>query len=248
MSIPTIVTPTYEIKLHSISRPVKYRPYLVKEEKILLMAQEGKDETEIDRAVKQIVQNCTFDAINADTLPTFDLEFLFLNLRAKSVNNLVELRYECKNKPVSLPLDTTVDGLCHNIEVIKINLDDIKLVVPKGHTKKVMLTDIFGCVMRYPTSKYINVFDNTNPEVDSVALIANCIESIFETTGEVHEAKDSTPEELRTFVESLPVVQANKFRVFFDTMPRLEHTFQFKCTKCDYTEDITLSGIMDFFV
>jgi hypothetical protein len=248
MSIPTVVTPTYEVKLHSISKPVKYRPYLVKEEKILLMAQEGTDKDEIERAVKQVVQNCTFDAINVDTLPFFDLEYLFLNLRAKSVNNLVELRYECKNKPEGqLPLGAP-DGICHNIEVMQINLDDIKLTVPKGHTKKVMLTDTLGCVMRYPTTKYINVLDDVDDEVDSVGLISSCIESIYETTGEVHEAKDSTPEEIRTFVETLPVVTANKFRAFFDTLPRMVHTLQFRCSKCGYTEDITLSGLLDFFV
>ena len=172
--IPTIVAPTYEIKLTSFSKPVKYRPYLVKEEKILLMAQQGGDESEVENAVKQIIKNCTFNAVDVDTLPPFDLEYLFLHLRAKSVNNIVELRYECKNVPGGqLPLDD--DKVCHNFEKISINLDTIKITTPPEHTKKIMITDTLGCMMRYPSTKHIKVFTETSDSVDSIGLICECI-------------------------------------------------------------------------
>lgn len=244
--IPTVTTPTYEVKLLSVKQPVKYRPYLVKEEKLLLMAQEGGDEEEIERAVKDIIRVCTFGAIDPDTLPSFDLELLFLNLRAKSVNNIVELRYECKNVPAGqLPLEGD-DKVCHNIETIKVNLDDIRIVVPAGHAKKIMVTDKLGCTMRYPTNKHVHVFQ-ADDTTDAIAMIADCIETIFETSGTVHETKDSKPEEVVAFVESLSLAQVKQFRGFFETLPHLEHKFTFKCSKCGYTENIVLTGLLDFF-
>jgi hypothetical protein len=247
--IPTVVAPTYELKLHSLPKPVKYRPYLVKEEKILLMAMEGQDEGEVTRAVKQIIEACTFGAVDVDKLPFFDMEMLFLNLRAKSVNNVIELRYECKNVPTpkegELPLE---DGtqVCRNQETIKINLDDIRIAVPKDHTRKIMVTDTIGCVMRYPTSKHVQIFKDLDT-VDAVTLIAECIETVFTDKGETYETADSKPEEVLAFVESLSLAQVNAFRPFFETMPSVSHTFEFQCSKCGYTEQITLTGLMDFF-
>ena len=154
--IPTIVAQTYETKLISFLKPITFRPYLVKEEKILLMAQQGNDPKEVERAVKQILQACTFDAVEINKLPSFDVEFLFLQVRSKSVNNIVELRYECKNRPAGqLPLD---DGVCHQVETISINLDDIKIIVPDGHTNKIMVTDTIGATLRYPTTEEIEIF------------------------------------------------------------------------------------------
>ena len=248
MSLPTVTAPTYELKLQSLNKPIKYRPYLVKEEKLLLMAQEGGDEVEIEQTMKDIIHVCTFGVIDPDTLPSFDLELLFLHLRAKSVNNIIELQYECKNVPTRQA--TTVvegdDGVCHNKETIKIDLDTIKIVVPPDHTKKIMITEKLGCTMRYPTNKHIQVFKESG-SADSVAMIADCIESIFDVSGEIHETKDVKPEEVVTFVESLSLQQISKFRQFFETLPHLEHKFQFACIKCGYTEDIVLAGLLDFF-
>jgi len=243
--IPIVTAPTYEVRLFSLKQPVKYRPYLVKEEKLLLMAQEGGDEDEIERTIKDIIRICTFGAIDPDALPSFDLEMLFLNLRAKSVNNIVDIRYECKNVPAGqLPLED--DKVCHQMVTISVNLDEVKLTVPAGHTKKVMVTDKLGCVMRYPTDKHIKVFRESSG-TDTASMIAECIESIYDVSGEVYETKDAKPEEVVGFVESLSLSQVNKFRQFFETLPHLEHSFEFKCTKCGYTEKITLSGLADFF-
>lgn len=246
--IPTIVTPTYEVKLLSINKPVVYRPFLVKEEKLLLMAQQGEDIEEIERAVKQVITECTFGKVDVDALPSFDLELLFLQLRAKSINNVVELRYECKNKKptAELPLDENDDGICHKLVTCNVNLDEVKITVPAGHTRKILVTDTIGCVMRYPTSKHIQMFRNTG-ETDAIAMIADCIESIYDTDGTVYETKDSTPEEVTAFVESLSLAQVNKFRAFFETLPHVEHSFEFKCPACEYSEQITLRGLLDFF-
>lgn len=247
MSIPTVTAPTYEVKLLSLKQPVKYRPYLVKEEKLLLMAQEGGDEDEIERTVKEIIRTCTFGAIDPDALPSFDLEMLFLNLRAKSVNNIVNIRYECKNVPEGqLPLEDTEDKVCHQMVTVSVNLDEVKLTVPPGHTKKVMITDKLGCVMRYPTDKHVKVFREAS-SADAASMIAECIETIYDVSGEVYETKDAKPEEVVAFVESLSISQVNKFRAFFETLPHLEHSFEFKCPKCGYTEQITLAGLSDFF-
>jgi hypothetical protein len=210
------------------------------------MAQEGGDEKEIETAMKEIVRVCTFGKIDPDALPSFDLELLFLNLRAKSVNNIVELRYECKNVPDGqLPLEGD-DKVCHNMETIKVDLDTVKIVVPPEHSRKVMVTEKFGCTMRYPTNKHIQIFKESG-ETDAVTMIADCIESIFDTDGNVYETKDSTPEEVIKFVESLSLSQVSKFRAFFETLPHLEHKIHFKCSKCGYVEEITLSGMLDFF-
>jgi hypothetical protein len=246
--IPTITAPTYEVKLQSVSKPVAYRPFLVKEEKLLLMAQQGEDIDEIERTVKQVIKECTFGKVDVDALPSFDLELLFLQLRAKSINNVVELRYECKNKKpeAELPLDENDDGICHKLVKCEVNLDNVKITVPEGHTRKFLITDKVGCVMRYPTSKHLRMFRDTN-ETDAVSMIADCIEAIYDTDGTVYETKDSTPQEVVAFVESLSLAQVNKFRAFFETLPHVEHSFEFKCPACGYTEEITLKGLLDFF-
>lgn len=242
--IPTIVAPTYETKLISLPKPITFRPYLVKEEKILLMAQQGNDPKEVERAVKQILQACTFDVVDINKLPSFDVEFLFLQVRSRSVNNIVELHYECKNRPAGqLPLD---DGVCHHVETISVNLDDIKVVVPEGHTNKIMVTDTIGVILRYPTTEEIEIFSEA-PASDALDLLIACILNVFTIAGEVYEASEAAPGEIKTFVESLSLTQAKRFGVFFENLPHLTYTFTFKCSKCEYTEDITLNGLMDFF-
>lgn len=243
MSLPVIVTPTYEVKLHSIAKPVKFRPYLVKEEKILLMAQAGGDLKETEAAVKQIIRNCTNDAFDVDTLASFDLEYLFLQLRAKSVNNVVELRYECHNR---VPTETNPEAVCHHLSPVTINLDDVKVHTPKGHTKKIMLNDTVGVTLRYPTTQNYDFFVGSEA-VDVVGAITVCLETIFTVSGDVHEVSETNPTELSAFVESLSIPQVEKIKTFFDTMPKLTHTVPFTCLKCGYKEDIVLSGLQDFF-
>lgn len=239
MSLPLLSVPTYEVKLVSLPKPISYRPYLVKEEKILLMAQASDDPEDMDRAVKQIITACTNGAVDVDTLASFDLEYLFILLRSKSVNNVVEVHYECK-----APREGTPDGLCHVMVPISVNLDEVKVAVPEGHTNKIMLTSDIGVTLRYPTAKQYDILANGG---DIVPLIVDCLETVFTTTGEVTEIKEQTPDDVLGFVESLSIPQVDKIRTFFNTLPTLTHTIQFKCPKCGYSEDITLSGLADFF-
>ena len=252
MALPTIVAPEHEIKLVSIPKPVTFRPYLVKEEKLLLMAQAGEDQKEIEKAVKQIIRNCTNGAVNVDKLPPFDLEYLFLQLRAKSVNNVIESQFECQNLVQIVrgvrDGEVSADGVisdkqrCGTLVPIVINIDDIKLVVPEGHTNRVMLTEEIGVIMKYPATGVV-----TETNADLVAILADSIESVFNKDGEVWEVAAEEPKAVAEFVENLSVGQVDKLRPFFETMPKLSYTFTFKCPKCKYEEEVTLSGLMDFF-
>lgn len=243
MSLPVIVAPTYEIKLHSIVTPVKFRPYLVKEEKILMMAQQGEDPKEIENAVKQIIRNCTNDLINVDALSTFDLEYMYLQLRSKSVNNVVELRYTCHHR---VPTEADLEATCLFSNPVSIDLNDVKIHTPEGHTKKIMLTDKIGVTLKYPTAENAKLFNN-NTAIDAIDSIIACLDTVFTTAGDVHEISEAGADEIMTFIESLSIPQMEKIKQFFETMPTLSYTIKFKCAKCGYTEDIVLSGLQDFF-
>lgn len=243
MALPNIVVQEHEVKLFSQPKPVRFRPYLVKEEKILLMAQQSNDPAEVSRAAKQVIENCTFGALNMTKLPTFDVEYMFIQLRAKSVNNIVTLNFECRN---TVAESKAPDGLCHHNVPVTIDLDAIKLTVPEGHTNRVWLTDDVGVILNYPSAELFEAY-TVKEEVDVVDLLAACLKTVFTKDGEVHEVTEQTPEEVKTFVERLSLPQIEKLRVFFDTMPHLAHTFTFKCDQCGYEEEVTLSGLMDFF-
>jgi hypothetical protein len=239
------VTPTYEVKLVSLEHPVRFRPYLVKEEKLLLTAQQSEDPQEIERAIKQIVRNCTSDAVDVEKLPLFDLEYLFLQLRAKSVNNVVKLRYECQNA-VTGP-GHAADGLCHAPVEIDVNLDDVKITVPNGHTNRIMLNDDVGVTLKYPRFAHLDALSSTSGNADAVQVLIDCLDTVFSADGTVTEIADVPPADVRTFVESLQLPQVEKLKAFFETLPRLSHTLTFTCPSCGYTEDIVLTGLLDFF-
>jgi len=239
MSLPIIVAPTYDIKLVSLPHPVTYRPYLVKEEKLLLTAQQSEDPKDIERAIKQIARNCTDGAVDVDALPLFDLEYLFLQLRAKSVNNIVTLRYGCRNP--------TSNGVCGAPVTIEVNLDEVKIDVPEGHTNRVMLTETVGVTLKYPCVNHLDAFNSELGNVDVVQVLIDCLDTVFGTDGTVSEIRETDPAEVRAFVESLSIPQVENLKVFFETMPRLSHTMTFACPKCAYTEDIVLTGLLDFF-
>lgn len=243
--IPKIAVPEFEVKLLSQKAPTKFRPYLVKEEKLLLMAQQSKDPKEIEGAVRSIIDACTFSKINPYTLPPFDLEYLFLQLRARSVNNVVEINFICQHDLTDTTTGTFTKK-CGCPVPVSVNLDDIKLVVPEGHTNLFWLTDDIGVTLKYPTAEvYEKVL--SGGEALIVELLPSVLETIFTKSGEVTEIAAAEPNEVKEFVESLQLTQLDKVRVFFDTMPRLEHTVQFKCPKCSYEENITLTGLQDFF-
>jgi len=251
MALPTLTAPEYEITLLSQAKPVRFRPYLVREEKILLMAQQGEDKKEIETAIKTIIRNCTFGAIDVDRLPSFDLEYIYLQLRAKSVNNVVETKFECRNmlrEEKDQRRDDKDDGRCHATVPVKINLDDIQLTINEKHSKTVLIGDTVGVTMRYPTADTTIALgpEGLNP-LDVLKVLEDCIENVYTTDGEVHEFQDQTVKDRQEFIESMNVKQLELIQEFFTTMPALVHTVNFACPKCEYTEVIELRGLDSFF-
>ena len=236
MALPKLNTPTYELEIPSTDEKIKYRPFLVKEEKILLMAMESKDNAQIINAVKDIVSSCTFEKLNVATMPMFDMEYIFLNIRAKSVGEISKLKVLCpddKKTYASVELDLT----------------KVEVQVGDDHTNKIELTDDMGMIMTYPT---IDSFTETGIQTinaeNMIDVISSCVLQIYEQKGEkVYQAKDQTKKELTEFIESMNSGQFKKLQSFFDTMPKLTHTIQVKNPKTKKTSDVKLTGLNDFF-
>ena len=236
MALPKLNTPTYELEVPSTDEKIKYRPFLVKEEKILLMAMESKDNAQIINAVKDIVQSCTFEKVNVSTMPMFDMEYIFLNIRAKSVGEISKLKVLCpddKKTYASVELDLT----------------KVEVQVGDDHTNKIELTDDTGMIMTYPTiDSFLESGIETVNANNMLDIIGNCVLQIYEQKGEkVYQAKDQTKKELTEFIESMNSGQFKKLQSFFDTMPKLTHTIQVKNPKTKKTSDVKLTGLNDFF-
>ena len=237
MALPVLTTPTYELVVPSTDKKLKYRPFLVKEEKILLIALESNENNQIIQAVKEIVAMCTFDKIDLGNMPMFDVEYIFLQIRSKSVGETSNLKLLCKDDG-----ETYAD--------VKIDLGDIKVSVDEEHTNKIELTDEMGMIMTYPT---IDSFASTGiSEITSsnmLEVIATCILQIYDKKGEeVFDAKDQTKEELDDFIGQLNTKQFQEVQKFFDTMPKLQHTVTVKNPKTKVESEVVLNGLNDFFV
>ena len=236
MALPKLNTPTYELEVPSTDEKIKYRPFLVKEEKILLMAMESKDNAQIINAVKDIVSSCTFEKLNVATMPMFDMEFIFLNIRAKSVGEVSKLKILCpddKKTYASVELDLT----------------KVEVQVGDEHSNKIELTDDMGIIMTYPTiDSFLESGIETVNANNMLDIIGSCVLQIYEQKGEkVYQAKDQTKKELTEFIESMNSGQFKKLQSFFDTMPKLTHTIQVKNPKTKKTSDVKLTGLNDFF-
>ena len=236
MALPKLTTPTYELEIPSTDEKISYRPFLVKEEKILLMAMESGKNEDIVNAVKQIVSECTFNKLKVGTMPMFDIEYIFLNIRAKSIGEVSKLKLLCPDDKKTYT----------NVEI---DLNEVKVQVEDGHTNKIELTDSMGMIMTYPNidSFTENGIQDINAS-NMLDVIGTCILQIYEDKGEkVYEAKDQTKKELVEFIEQLNTKQFQDVQKFFDTMPRLKHTIKVKNPKTKKTSDVTLSGLNDFF-
>jgi hypothetical protein len=180
MSFPSLALPEDTVQLFSRPKPVKIRPYLVGEEKLLLMAQQAVEQDpeskEVEKAVKQIIKRCSFDVLDTDILPTFDVEWLFLQLRSKSVNNVITAQFRC--------IELVNGKKCDTLVPVNIDIADIKLHVPSGHSNKVMLDDTFGILLKYPTAASVSD--------DPVESLCHCLDAIYSVNGAVYEAKDQT--------------------------------------------------------
>jgi hypothetical protein len=246
MALPKIDVPTYETKLISNGKTVKYRPFLVKEQKLFLMAAQSTDEKETVDVVKQVLNNCILSEIDVDELPTFDLEHLFMQLRARSVGEVVNLKYNCNNTVAN---DKGEKEVCGSLVKFDLNILDIKPIIDEKHSNKIEINDKLGVMMKYPTLKLINGTPNLKEEdIDSVLnIIVNCIDYIYDEN-QMYYAKDSTKEELIEFIEGMEQNDLEKIKIFFNTMPKIAKELDFKCEKCKYEEKITIQGIQNFFV
>jgi len=236
MALPKLNTPTYELEVPSTDDKIKYRPFLVKEEKILLMAMESGKSEDVVQAVKDIVSECTFGKLNLGTMPMFDVEFIFLNIRAKSVGEISKLKLLAPDDK-----KTYVDT--------EINLSEVKVQVDDNHTNKIELTDDMGIIMTYPTiDSFMESGIQTVTASNMLDIISSCILQIYEKKGEkVYNSKDQTKKELTEFIESMNTKQFKEVQSFFDTMPKLKHTIKITNPKTKKTTDVTLTGLNDFF-
>ena len=236
MALPKLTTPTYELEIPSTDEKIKYRPFLVKEEKILMMAMESKKNADIVQAVKDIVSECTFNKIDISTMPMFDVEYIFLQIRSKSVGEVSKLKLLC-------PDDGKTYADC------EIDLNEVKVQVDEEHTNKIELDNGVGIIMKYPTidSFRESGIQNINA-ANMLEVIGTCILQIYEEDGKkVFDPKDQTKKELTEFIEQLNSKQFKEVQKFFDTMPKLKHTIKIKNPKTKKESEIVLTGLNDFF-
>jgi len=238
MPLPKIATPTYELELPSTKKTIKYRPFLVKEEKLLVLALESEDNKQISTAIKQVLKSCIQTrGVKVETLPTFDIEFLFLNIRARSVGEEVEITITAPDDGVT-PIEITLD------------ITDIKVQETEGHDKQIKLDDSLMMDMKYPSlDQFIkNNFDfDKNSELEqSFELIATCIDKIY-NEDEVWAAADCTKKELVEFLEQMNSAQFKQIENFFTTMPKLSHTIEVVNPRTKEKSTVVLEGLQSFF-
>jgi len=239
MALPKLNVPVYETILPSTERVIKYRPFLVKEEKLLLTALEGGTGNEMPAAIKQIINNCVQTELDVDNLSTFDIEYLFLRLRAKSVGEEVTIGL----KPH--PCGQNDGKLCEKTTEVKINLEEVKVTKNEKHTNKIMLDDKIGVIMDYPNSSSLEKIEGDNFTV-GMNLIKSSIKMIF-TAEQTHERDSFNDEDLNEFLDSLNSDQFQSIRQFFDTMPKLSHTVKYTCSTCGEKKETILEGLSSFF-
>ena len=238
MPLPKIATPTYELELHSTGQTIQYRPFLVKEEKLLVLALEGEDIKEITTAIKNVIKSCIqTKGIKVDTLPTFDIEYLFLNIRGKSVGEELEVKLLCPDDnetyvPVTIPID------------------EIGILKNDDHTNQIKLDANLMMEMKYPSlEEFIkNNFDfGGDATMDqSFDLIASCVDKIYNEE-EVWAAADCTKKEINSFLEQMNSSQFKDIEKFFETMPKLSHTVKVKNPKTKVESEVVLEGLSSFF-
>ena len=234
MALPTMDLPTYELVVPSNKKKIKFRPFLVKEEKVLLMALETDDEKNIKTAVFELLKACISTRIKLESLASFDLEYIFLNIRAVSVGEVVQMNITCQ--------DDEKTQVKYNL-----NLTDVNVLFPEGHDNKIMLTDTLGVIMKYPSfDGFVEGQFTDNKEFDVIKVVAESIDQIFEEE-EVYDESTTSKKEFVQFVESLTNPQLEKIQKFFETAPRLEHSFKVTNPNTGVESDYTLRGLASFF-
>jgi|TARA_B100000123_G_C25616212_1_gene378024 hypothetical protein len=241
MPLPKIATPSYELELPSSGKTIQYRPFLVKEEKLLVIALESEDTKQITNAIKAVIKSCVLTkGVKVESLPTFDIEFLFLNIRGKSVGEDIDLKLICPDDE-----KTEVN--------VSISLDDIKVQKPEGHSNQIKLDNNLMMELKYPSlNEFIkNNFDpndsTRNPMDQSFDLIGSCIDKIY-SEDEVWAADDCSKKEINEFLDSMNSNQFKEVEKFFETMPKLSHTVKVYNPTTKVESDVVLEGLASFFV
>jgi hypothetical protein len=242
--LPKLDVPIYTINLISTGKPVRFRPFLVKEQKLFLMAAESTDGNEMVSVIRQVLKNCVLDEIDVDSLPTFDLEYLFMNLRARSVEEIVDLRYKCNNTHKD---ENGEEKKCNGVVEFKLNLLEVEPTKNPNHKNKIQLTENLGIAFKYPTFEMIQKYEKMNENEVMLKILVDCIDYVYDKES-VYYSKDSTKEEMEEFIDNLQQKDLEKFKDFFDTMPEIKKDVHFKCPKCSYEEDIAIKGMQNFFV
>jgi len=233
MPLPKIDQPLFDMTIPSTGKKITFRPFLVKEEKILLIAQQSGNDSEIIRAIKQILNNCIQDDIDLDSFAIFDLEYAFLKLRARSVNNIVKLAYR-----------DTEDEEVYNFDL---DLDNIEIEMPEKINSKIDITDTVGMTMKYPSASITDKMTNFDNEVDLMTFfIVNCIDTIYDEDS-VYVADDFSEEEISEFLDGLDVKSFEKIREFFESVPRLYHKIEYT-NSIGSERSIELTSLKDFFM
>jgi len=245
MALPKLAVPLYDVVSPSGVK-ISFRPFLVKEEKLLMIAMQSDETETIINTAKQIIDNCvgSISGVDVDKLPLFDVEYLFLQLRARSIGETVTLNYKCNQTHTDANGNTAI---CGTVSLYPVDLLKIQPTFAPGHNKHIQLTEKVGITLRYPTFKsFRNISRKDLPAEEAFDFLVGCIESINDTENVVF-TKDVPAEEVVAFVNDLNHAQVLKIDEFFDTMPKIECPISFKCPKCNYEEVIVVRGMDSFF-
>jgi hypothetical protein len=234
MALPKIQTPVFDIVIPSLNKPVEFRPFIVKEEKILLMAQQSSDQRDIVRAIKQIITNCCLDTtISVNQFTTTDLEYVFLKLRSKSVNNIIEIQYTDEE-----------DGKMYKFDV---DLDEVDVTKPKDANNNIKINDDIGIIMCYPSAAIIDQIETFQDEVEILNFfIKKCIVEIYDEEN-VYPANEHTDQELQDFIDDMDVMSFDKIREYLDSAPKLNHVIKYT-NSLGNEKEIVMDNLRDFFI
>ncbi len=240
MPLPKIEYPLYPIYIKSLDREVKFRPFLVKEEKILLMAKEAKDADSARLAINQIITNCAQEPLDVDSLPLFDIEMIFLKLRAKSVGESVRLTFNCRNE---------VDGqVCNADTDYSLDLNKVKYEIPEGHDSKIMLTSTLGMKLKYPTLDLnLGLLDDDDEYTAFLSTLLSLIEYVFDENS-VYQIQDVPPEDMQEWLSNMSLETMERIKKFFSTAPKAVLEDTVKCSKCGFEHTIRSENLLDFFL
>lgn len=238
MALPVIATPTYELKVPSTDQIIKYRPFLVKEEKALLIAQYTETESTMIASLKSVIEACTFNKVKVEELALFDIEYIFTQIRAKSIGEVISLVYKCAH------CDDPKAKMTINIDITTIEVKK-----PEGHSKTIPLFGDIGVVMKYPSIETINKFDNLDyNNIESIfEVVCECVDYIY-SGEEIFSSKEQPKADMQEFINNLTQEQFKEVRKFFESMPKLQHAIEFTCPVCKERNTSVLEGLDNFFL